>query len=173
LERILINIRTAFGNIQIKLFPEQAPLSVANFMKYVDHGLFNGSSFFRILDNNNQPDSDYKIDVIQGGLKNDDSRLFDPVEHEATAKTGLLHKDGTISLARWGGAGSAQGSFFICVGDQPELDYGGRRNPDGQGFAAFGQVFAGMDVVRQIWSKAEREDFLRSEIMIHEISHGL
>lgn len=168
-KRLIVKIMTDFGSIKIELYAENAPSSVANFMKYVNKNLYQDTSFFRILDQRNQADSNIRIDVIQGGLKNDDLRLFAPVRHETTAETGLTHKDGTISLARWGGAGSAQGSFFICVGEQPALDFGGRRNPDGHGFAAFGQVVDGMDVVREIWSKAGPDEYIEPEIVIHKI----
>jgi peptidyl-prolyl cis-trans isomerase A (cyclophilin A) len=100
-----------------------------------------------------RPDNDTgatQINVLQGGLL-DLSRKLPPIAHETTDKTGLLHLNGTVSLARIAvGSGSAA-AFFICVGDQPSLDFGGKRNPDGQGFAAFGQVVRGMGVVRTIW----------------------
>lgn len=126
-----------------------APISAGDFLKYVDRGLFNGAAFYRTV----RPDNDtnpVKIDVIQGGLM-DEKKLLPPIRHEPTNRTGLHHRDGTISIARDAPGTGTAGAFFICIGDQPELDFGGRRNPDGQGFAAFGQVVRGMEVVRAIW----------------------
>jgi peptidyl-prolyl cis-trans isomerase A (cyclophilin A) len=141
---------TALGPITILLELSRAPLSAGDFLEYVDRGLYAGSTFYRTV----RPDDDpkpIKIDVIQGGLT-DESKYLAPIAHEPTNLTGLRHRNGTISIARDAvGTGSA-GAFFICIGDQPELDFGGKRNPDGQGFAAFGQVTGGMDLVRSIWS---------------------
>jgi peptidyl-prolyl cis-trans isomerase A (cyclophilin A) len=142
-------LTTALGAIEVAVDLAHAPISAGDFLKYVDHRLFDRSAFYRTV----RPDNDInpvKIDVIQGGLVND-RKLLPPIPHEPTSKTGLHHRNGTISTARdKPGTGSA-GAFFICIGDQPELDFGGRRNPDRQGFAAFGQVVHGMDVVRAIW----------------------
>jgi peptidyl-prolyl cis-trans isomerase A (cyclophilin A) len=147
--RLRVVMTTALGAIEVAVDLARAPISAGDFLKYVDRRLFDGSAFYRTV----RPDNDInpvKIDVIQGGVMND-RELLPPIAHEPTNKTGLHHRDGTISTARdQPGTGSA-GAFFICIGDQPELDFGGRRNPDGQGFAAFGQVVRGMDVVRAIW----------------------
>jgi peptidyl-prolyl cis-trans isomerase A (cyclophilin A) len=164
-----IRMITSLGAVEIELYSDKAPLSTANFLNYAGKDLYNGSTFFRILNEHNQPGTDIKINVIQGGPKNDDPRLLAPVEHESTAHTGLTHKDGTVSMARWGAAGSAQASFFICIHDQPALDFGGARNPDGQGFAAFGQVTSGMDVVRKIWAKAGTWEYVTPEILIDKV----
>ena len=143
-------IETELGVIKIEIYQEEAPVTAANFLKYVDEERFEGSSFYRVVRMGNQPDSDIKIEVIQGGLgRREQEDRLPPIEHETTDQTGVLHKDGVISMARLD-PGTASSEFFICVGDQPELDFGGGRNPDGQGFAAFGQVIAGMDVVRKI-----------------------
>jgi peptidyl-prolyl cis-trans isomerase A (cyclophilin A) len=127
-----------------------APITATNFLRYVDEGRLDSANFYRVVTLDNQPDNDVKIEVIQGGLGNRsrDDRL-DPIPHETTVTTGLLHTAGAISMAR-NEPGSASSEFFICVTGQPELDFGGRRNPDGQGFAVFGRVVAGMDVVRAI-----------------------
>ncbi len=145
-ERCLI--KTTMGNISIELYPAKAPLTVANFLKYVDAHLYDSSSFFRAVTLNNQPKDSIKIEVIQGG-EVDSTKEFAPVPLESTQQTGLLHKDGTISMAR-GKPNSATSSFFICINNQPSLDHGGKRNKDGQGFAAFGKVTEGMDIVRRI-----------------------
>ena len=141
-------IKTALGNITIELYPAKAPLTVANFLKYVDAHLYDSSSFFRAVTLQNQPNNIIKIEVIQGGNV-DSLKEFASIRMETTQQTGLLHKDGTISMAR-GAPASATSSFFICINDQPSLDFGGKRNPDGQGFAAFGKVTKGMDVVKKI-----------------------
>ena len=117
----------------------------------------------------NQPNNEIKIEVIQGGIRfSQDRKSLPPIEHEITEKTGILHKDGVISMAR-SEPGTASSEFFICVGDQPELDYGGKRNPDGQGFAAFGKVIAGMDVVKKIHIQPVDEQMLDPRIQIYEI----
>ena len=141
-------IKTELGDITIELYPAKAPLTVANFLKYVDAHLYDSSSFFRSVTLQNQPNNNIKIEVIQGGNV-DSAKQFAPIPMETTQQTGLLHKDGTISMAR-GAPASATSSFFICINDRPSLDYGGKRNPDGQGFAAFGKVVKGMEVVKKI-----------------------
>ena len=141
-------IKTTLGNIRIELYPQKAPVTVANFLKYVDAHLYDSSSFFRAVTLNNQPNNAIKIEVIQGG-NTDSTKIFAPIPMETTQQTGLLHKDGTVSMAR-GKPASATSSFFICINDQPSLDYGGKRNPDGQGFAAFGKVTHGMELVKKI-----------------------
>jgi peptidyl-prolyl cis-trans isomerase A (cyclophilin A) len=149
-DSLRVLIRTELGDIQVRLFPGKAPRTVSNFLRYVDEGLFEGGRFHRTVRPDNQPNDSIKIAVIQGDI--DPSRRSGrhaPIGLETTEQTGVLHLDGAISMAR-AGPNTATSSFFICVGDQPELDFGGRRNPDGQGFAAFGVVVDGMDVVRAI-----------------------
>jgi peptidyl-prolyl cis-trans isomerase A (cyclophilin A) len=141
-------IKTELGNITIELYPAKAPITVANFLKYAAAHLYDSSSFFRAVTLNNQPNNAVKIEVIQGGNV-DSLKEFAPIPLETTQQTGILHKDGTISMAR-GAPASATSSFFICINDQPSLDYAGKRNADGQGFAAFGKVINGMDVVKKI-----------------------
>jgi peptidyl-prolyl cis-trans isomerase A (cyclophilin A) len=146
----VIVIETEAGNIRVRLDPIHAPGTVANFLRYVDDSFFDHAFFYRTVTTHpdNQPNKQVKIDVIQGGV-NDAKDTYAPVPLERTSVTGLEHLDGTISMAR-DGPDTATSEFFICVGDQPELDFGGHRNPDGQGFAAFGQVIDGMDIVRRI-----------------------
>ena len=141
-------MKTQLGNITVELYADKAPVTVANFMKYVDAHLYDSSSFFRAVRLENQPNNLVKIEVIQGGNV-DSLKQFPPIPMETTQQTGLHHRDGTISMARSTPA-SATCNFFICINDQPSLDYGGKRHPDGQGFAAFGKVTSGMDVVRKI-----------------------
>lgn len=164
----LIIIRTDMGDITVEVFSEKAPLTAANFLRYVDEGLFEESAFYRVVRMDNQPTNDIKIEVIQGGITNRDIRRFPPIPHETTNQTGVLHKDGTISMAR-GAPGTASSEFFICIGDQPELDYGGQRNPDGQGFAAFGKVTEGMDIVRKIQQLPAENQHLSGPVSIHNI----
>ncbi|WP_375586420.1 peptidylprolyl isomerase [Cyclobacterium xiamenense] len=158
---------TDFGEITIDLFSNQAPVTVANFLEYVAKDAYASSHFFRVCTTANEADREFPIEVIQGG-EVPDSLLRAPIQLETTEKTGILHKDGTLSMAR-SEPNSAQTSFFICIGDQPELDFGGKRNPDGQGFAAFGKVIRGMDVVRQIQQLPDRDQYLLDPVAIRSI----
>jgi peptidyl-prolyl cis-trans isomerase A (cyclophilin A) len=147
---IHVRIETSAGTIVVALDSARAPITVGNFLKYVDGGFYTNGSFFRTVRADNQPHDSVKIGVIQGGpdtTKNGDA--FGAIPLERTTMTGLHHVDGTISMAR-DGPNTATSQFFICIGDQPSLDFGGHRNLDGQGFAAFGRVVSGMDVVRRI-----------------------
>jgi peptidyl-prolyl cis-trans isomerase A (cyclophilin A) len=141
-------INTALCGITIELFDSKAPITVANFLKYVDAHLYDSSTFFRSVTLKNQPRDSIKIEVIQGGDV-DSIKEFAPIPLETTKQTGILHTNGTISMAR-GKPASATSSFFICINDQPSLDHEGMRNKDGQGFAAFGKVIEGMEVVKKI-----------------------
>ena len=162
-------IQTELGDIRVEVYVNKAPVTTANFLKYVDEKRFQGASFYRTVRVDNQPDNDVKIEVIQGGLDRDDHENRLPaIEHETTNRTGLRHEDGAISMARLA-PGTASSEFFICVGDQPELDFGGRRNPDGQGFAAFGRVIEGMDVVREIQHQPADEQSLSPPIAITNV----
>jgi peptidyl-prolyl cis-trans isomerase A (cyclophilin A) len=169
----IVRIETKFGSIRVMLDEEAAPITATNFLAYVDEGLYDGGIFHRTVRLDNQSNANLKkeaigkgidpnadrsqlpndqvaIEVIQGGINPERSdELGDPIPLEPTSETGLSHVDGTISMARLTPE-SAVSDFFICINDQPELNYGGRRNPDGQGFAAFGHVIEGMDVVREI-----------------------
>jgi len=146
----LVLIQTSAGDIVIEAYPEKAPITVSNFLRYVDEERFNTATFYRVVRTDNQPDNDTKIDVIQGGIGFVDSDLrLPPIVHETTRETGIHHVFGTVSMAR-AEPGTASSEFFICVREGPELDFNGKRNPDGQGFAAFGRVIRGMDVVSAI-----------------------
>lgn len=143
-----VQLQTEAGVIVIELDAQHAPESTANFLRYVEAGLYNGGVFHRAVTMANQPANKVKIEVIQGGPR-PDVKPFAAIPLERTSKTGLKHLDGTVSMAR-SEPDSATGDFFICIGPQPSLDFGGARNPDGQGFAAFGRVVQGMEVVRKI-----------------------
>ena len=146
-EVVEVVMTTGAGTIELELFVDQAPETAKNFLRLVDGEHLDGSAFYRVVRYETDQGSP-KIEVIQGGLGDADSP-FDPIDHETTEQTGIRHLDGVISMAR-GGVGTATTEFFICIGDQPGLDYGQPRNPDGQGFAAFGRVVRGMEIVRKI-----------------------
>ena len=161
-----IVIETELGNITIELFEKQAPVTTNNFIKYIDEKRYIGTTFYRVVTPKNQPLSKIKIEVIQGGLYEDNHlQALPPIVHESTKETGILHKDGVISMARYE-PGTATFEFFICVGDQPSLDFGGGRNSDNHGFAAFGKVIDGMDVVRKIHKQTDSAQYLVPRIPI-------
>lgn len=158
-------IRTELGPIEVEIDSIHASVTAANFLRYVDLGFYRFARFHRTVRADNQPDSKVKIAVIQGGLDSTRVKDFPPIPLERTSKTHLRHRDGTISMAR-DGPDTATSDFFICIGDQPELDYGGRRNPDGQGFAAFGRVMLGMDLVRKIQAAPAKGQTLTPPVRI-------
>lgn len=147
-----IEIETSFGDIYVELYPDKAPKTVAGFLKFVDSGYFKNTSFYRVMKKDDQPSNAFKAELIQGGLWKTDYKKQESIPgipHETTQQTGILHKRGTISLAR-NEPGTASTEFFICLADQPVYDFGGKAADDGQGFAAFGQVVRGMKVVQEI-----------------------
>tara|TARA_B100001057_G_scaffold136111_1_gene135610 strand:+ start:14647 stop:15267 length:621 start_codon:yes stop_codon:yes gene_type:complete len=142
-----VALRTSQGDIFIELYSDKAPITANNFLRHLDEGFYDGSSFYRtvtIKNDNGTP----KIEVIQGGI-GDRIKPFSAIKHESTDITGLSHIDGTISMSRYE-VDTATSDFFICIGDQKGLDFGGTRNKDGLGFSAFGRVISGMDIVRKI-----------------------
>tara|TARA_R110002073_G_scaffold40547_5_gene115040 strand:- start:142740 stop:143309 length:570 start_codon:yes stop_codon:yes gene_type:complete len=157
-------VETTEGSIVVELYADKAPVTVANFLKYVDGGLYENSSFFRVTTPENEATRTEKIEVIQGGTLTAEKQL-PPIEIETTEKTGINHLDGTISMAR-SGPNSATSSFFICINEQPALDFAGKRNPDGYGFAAFGKVIKGMDVVRKIQKMESKKQQLVNPVAI-------
>jgi peptidyl-prolyl cis-trans isomerase A (cyclophilin A) len=174
-KKIRVRITTELGVIEATLDSSRAPVTVGNFLRYVDAGQYNGGLFHRTVTMNNQPNNDIKIEVIQGAVNPAfaDSAYppnsgYGPIPLERTSVTGLSHKDGVVSMARLG-PDTATSGFFICIGDQPELDFGGQRNRDGQGFAAFGQVTSGMDVVRKIQNAPHQEQRLTPPVVITKI----
>ena len=168
-EPVRVIIRTDAGDIEVELDGKNAPNTVANFLKYVDAKLYGGGRFHRTVTPDNQPDKKFKIEVIQAGINPDKMKdEFPAIKLERTRDTGLKHKDGTISMAR-DGPDTATSDFFICIGDQPELDFGGKRNPDGQGFAAFGRVVKGMDVVKKVQKSKADGQSLKPAIAIKEV----
>ena len=164
-----ILIETDLGAVTLEIYPEKAPVTANNFLQLVEQGVYSNAMFYRVVRPDNQPANPVKIEVIQGGLL-EDSLIdrFNTIPHEITSETGIRHEDGVISMAR-NGPGTASTEFFICIGDQPSLDYGGNRNPDGQGFAAFGRVTSGMDVVRAIQQLPDSAQMLLEPVRIRQI----
>jgi peptidyl-prolyl cis-trans isomerase A (cyclophilin A) len=171
-ERPHVLIQTQAGDVEVELYPLQAPKSVAAFLSYVDSGFYQKSSFYRVLNDDNQPTGTDPSKLIQGGIwRSNHARAVSVpgVPHETTKQTHILHTDGVISLARQE-PGSATTEFFICIGDQPGFDYGGRNNPDGQGYASFGKVVKGMDVVKAIYAMPENDQSFTPRVLIKNIS---
>jgi peptidyl-prolyl cis-trans isomerase A (cyclophilin A) len=166
---VRVQIDTELGPITVDVFPRQAPITVENFLEYVDGGWYDGGHFHRTVHLENQPADLIKIEVIQGGVNPERIELpQEPIPLERTTDTGLSHRHGTVSMARFA-PDTATSGFFICINDQPELDFGGRRNSDGQGFAAFGQVLSGMDSVVQIQQSNALNQDLDPPITIQRI----
>ena len=162
-------METELGSIQLELYPDRAPITVFNFLRYVDQNWYDDLHFYRVVHMENQPDNDVKIEVIQGGLGFDKHPMELPtIVHETTDKTGIRHLNGTLSMARME-PGTASSEIFICINDQPELDYSGKRNPDGQGFSAFGKVISGMDVIRKIQLLPETKQMLDKVVKVNSI----
>lgn len=163
-------VKTSLGSIEVEIDSKHAPVTAANFLRYVDAGRYKGGRFHRTVTMQNQPDKKIKIEVIQGGVNPlYASKDYPAIKLERTSVTGLHHRNGTISMAR-DSADTATSDFFICIGDQPELDFGGKRNPDGQGFAAFGRVTKGMSVVRKIQKSPAKEQSLTPPIEILSVT---
>jgi peptidyl-prolyl cis-trans isomerase A (cyclophilin A) len=156
-----VRIETALGPITVSLDETHAPVTVANFLRYVKALAYRDGRFTRTVttEPDNQPVNTVKIDVIQAG-PSPGSKTFPPIPLERTSFSELRHVNGAISMAR-SGPDTATAGFFICIGDQRELDFGGKRNPDGQGFAVFGRVVSGMDTVLKIHrSRAEGQTLM-------------
>jgi peptidyl-prolyl cis-trans isomerase A (cyclophilin A) len=182
----IVRIDTEFGHIRVELDEQASPITTTNFLHYVEEGVYDGGAFHRTVrmdnqsnenlpkghqhdDEGNLPNDQEMIEVIQAKVNPDrEDELGDPIPLERTSETGLRHVDGTISMARFT-PDSAVSDFFICINDQPSLDFGGKRNPDGQGFAAFGQVIEGMDVVRTIQVQPSDGQHLDPEVTINRI----
>jgi len=152
----VVVLQTEFGAITLEIDTRRAPITAANFLKYVREGFYDGGEFHRAVRPDNEPRKDAPIQVVQARINPARANAeFPPVSIERTSTTGLTHRNGTVSMARdvtpsAPGPDTATSWFFITIGDQPVLDFGGGRSPDGQGFAAFGRVLDGMDVVKKI-----------------------
>lgn len=140
---VRVTLQTDAGPILLELEKERAPVTTANFLRYVDQKRLDGATFYRAS----------KVapgfGLVQAGVRNDPKRVLKPIAHEPTSRTGLSHGDGAISMAR-AAPGSATGDFFITVGAMPSLDADPKASGDNLGFAAFGRVVEGMEVVRRI-----------------------
>ncbi len=164
-----VRIATELGDMEFILYPEKAPLTVKNFLRYLDDDRYQNCNFFRIVTlSHEQIDDPVKIETIQGGLNIDSDRLLENIPHEATQDTGLQHKRGSLSLARYE-VGSGNGSFFVCFRDEPALDHGGARQADGQGFAVFGDLIKGDDVLDRLYQRAEEDEYLQHVVMIENV----
>jgi peptidyl-prolyl cis-trans isomerase A (cyclophilin A) len=139
-------ITTSLGAMTLELYADRAPITVANYLKYVDRKLFDGATFYRASKPPGQAANDYG--TIQGGLQNNPKKVLPPIAHESTLKTGLKHLDGTISMGRHA-PGTAQADWFICIGDMPYLD-ADPKDPKNPGFAAFGRLVDGKPVAEAI-----------------------
>jgi peptidyl-prolyl cis-trans isomerase A (cyclophilin A) len=163
---ILIN--SQLGEIEIELYPAKAPKTVAAFLANVDAGIYNNTSFYRVLKADEMP-TEHNTGLIQGGVyKTNPGMEKKAIPHESTTESGLSHTSGTISMARTE-PGTATTEFFICIGDQSSLDAGASGTPDGQGFAAFGKVVKGMSIVRKIQQQASHGDAFDEQIKIESI----
>ncbi len=172
LAAVTVAIATTAGEIDVRVDTARAPRTAANFLSYVRRGFFDGGTFFRtvLTHPDNQPHKTVRIDVIQATHNaRAHKRLDPPVVFEPTSRTGLRHLDGTISMARDDAPNTAQTDFFICIGPQPGLDDGGGRSKDHHGFAAFGQVVHGMDVVRAIHTAPHAKQLLTPPVTIDHI----
>lgn len=161
---VRVTLMTGLGAITLDLAADKAPLTVANFLRYVDAKRFDNTAFYRAV----HAGLGSSTGLVQGGLRNDPARVYPPIAHESTTTTGLHHVDGTISMARYA-PGSAASEFFICVGDQPYLDADPGQPGDNLGFAAFGRVAEGMDVARAILaaptSPTEGEGVMKGQML--------
>lgn len=166
---VSVVIETSLGAIKAEIDTAHAPNTAANFLKYAGKGLYDNGVFHRTVTPSNQPNNAIRIEVIQASAAaGRESEFLPPIALERTSKTGLRHLDGTLSMAR-SSADSATSDFFICIGPQPELDFGGKRHPDGQGFAAFGKVTQGMEIVRKIQQSPAEGQSLAPPIRIVSI----
>ena len=166
-----VEIQTRFGDIELELYAKKAPKTVAAFLSYIDSGFYDRSSFYRVMNQDNQVIDSWKAELIQGGLWKTNYKkatTLPGIPHETTKQTGIKHTNGVISMARLD-PGTATTEFFICVGDQPGFDFGGENNEDGLGYAAFGKVVKGDDVLQKIYNQPERNQSFDPPVHIFKI----
>ncbi len=169
-QAVMVVLETEKGAIEIEVDLAKAPVTAANFLKYVDGGFYDGGRFNRTVRPDTENRTDYPIQVIQAGVSpTRAAERFPAIPLERTSVTGLQHKNGVVSMAR-AAADTATNQFFICIGDQPELNFGGKRNADGQGFAAFGRVIIGMDVVEAIQKAPVAKDRQDPKLLTQNLS---
>jgi len=170
---VRVSIDTAYGRIVAEIFIDRAPITAGNFLRYADEGYYAEAAFYRAA----RPDNDARspgIQVLQGGMDPTcRGAPLPPIAHEPTTMTGLRHVDGTLSAVRWE-PGSATSEFFVVLGDTPVLDFGGERNPDKHGFAAFGRVVHGMQIVRRIHATPTGShptiDFMKNQALLPPVA---
>jgi peptidyl-prolyl cis-trans isomerase A (cyclophilin A) len=169
--KVRVQFETEAGAFVVEIDAARAPGTAANFLKYVDAGLYDGGRFHRTVRPDTEIRPDVPIQVIQGAMpRARTAERMPAIPLERTGTTGIKHLDGTISMARSDAADSARDEFFICIGDQPLLDEGGKRSRDAQGFAAFGRVVSGMDVVKKIHQSPAQGQSLTPAIGIVKVS---
>ena len=167
---VLVRLETTLGTIDMAIDTKSAPITAANFLEYVDGGFYDAGRFHRATRADNYtpvPPDKPMMEIVQAGINPERRRQgFPPIPLERTSVTGLRHVVGTVSMARTPAADSARSDFFICLDDQPSLDFGGKRFDDAQGAAAFGRVVRGMDVVRKIQQQPVEKQVLTPPIPI-------
>lgn len=167
---VTVVLETSFGRIVIAVDTAHAPVTAANFLKYVDGHFYDGGRFHRVTRPDNYtpaPPNRPPMEIIQGGISPARQREgFPAIALERTSVTGLKHGVGTVSMARGTAADTGTSDFFILLDDQPSLDFGGKRFDDGQGAAAFGRVVQGMDVVRKIQQQPAQGQSLTPPVAI-------
>jgi len=164
----IVEIQTPKGKLIVELDIKNAPITAGHFLKLVKDGVYDGASFYRTV--RNEPNqNNIRISVVQGGTSRmQNAQKVENIEHESTEVTGLTHSHGVISMAR-SKPGTARAEFFICVGENFELDFGGRRNSDGQGFAAFGKVIEGEKALHDIWGSSAMGEDIDPVVKIYKI----
>lgn len=163
-------VQTSEGDFTIKLFADRAPKTCAAFLTNIKAGVYDKTSFYRVLSKENQPTDAFKAQLIQGGLWKSKKKpeSIKGIPHESTDITKILHKPGIVSMARME-PGTATTEFFVCLGDEPGFDYGGENNADKLGYAAFGKVVDGMETVLKIYAQPERNQYFLPRVRIHGI----
>ena len=165
-----LRVTTELGQFKILTESQAAPATSAYFLTLARTGALDNSSIFRVVSpENGTHNVTHPISVVQGGLQQHDPQSVPPVAHEATDQTGLRHKQWTVSTAR-NNPGETYGSFFVCLRDEPMLDQGGMRHPDGHGFAAFGRVDSGQEVVQMLYNRREAQEILNLPIAITSVN---
>ena len=168
---VRVQFETEAGSFVVEVDAARAPRTAANFLKYVDGGLYDGGRFHRTVRPDTETRPDVPIQVIQAAMPRAKAiERMAAIPLERTGTTGLKHLDGAISMARTDAADSARDEFFICIGDQPSLDEGGARSRDGQGYAVFGRVVSGMAVVRKIHQSPARGQTLVPQVVVLKAS---
>ena len=161
-----LEIDTTAGRFTIQLYAAQAPHTCHYYRTIAVNGSLHGGSAFRITTTSNESKAtNYPIHVVQFGTENGFNEQRSIIEHESTDRTGLQHRRWTVSASRYA-PGELYGSFFVCMRDEPALDFGGDRSGDGLGFSAFGQVMTGHQTLEKMYARAEDDEILARPIPI-------